>query len=131
MTKARCKSVDQYIASQSKGAQGVLRLLPSAIRKAVPGADEMISYDMPTYKLEGGRLLYFAVWKQHYSIYAATDSVVATFQHELAPYQVIKGTIRFPLCEPVPVKLIERLAKFRAREVSAREKVKPAAAKKR
>jgi uncharacterized protein YdhG (YjbR/CyaY superfamily) len=69
---------------------------------------------MPTYTLYGDRLLYFAVWKRHYSIYAATEQVVAAFQHELAPYQIEKGTIRFPLSEPVPVKLIGRIAKFRA-----------------
>jgi uncharacterized protein YdhG (YjbR/CyaY superfamily) len=62
------------------------------------------------------------VWKQHYSIYAATEQVVAAFKDELAPYEVDKGTIRFPLCEPVPVKLIGRIAIFRAREVFEREK---------
>jgi uncharacterized protein YdhG (YjbR/CyaY superfamily) len=77
---------------------------------------------MPTYTLYGARLLYFAVWKQHYSIYAATEQVVAAFKDELAPYEVDKGTIRFPLCEPVPVKLIGRIAIFRAREVFEREK---------
>jgi len=64
----------------------------SAIRKAVPGAREVISYMMPTYTLDGDRLLHFAVWKQHYSIYAATEQVVAAFQDELASYKVDKGS---------------------------------------
>ena len=75
---------------------------------------------MPTYMLDGDRLLYFAVWKQHYSIYAATKQVVAAFREELAPYDVDKGTIRFPLSEPVPATLIGRIAKFRAKELAGR-----------
>jgi len=114
MGKPDFKSVDAYIASQPEAVRSILARVRSAIRKAVPEAEEAISYKMPTYTLYGGRLLYFAVWKRHYSIYAATEQVVAAFQHELAPYQIEKGTIRFPLSEPVPEKLIGRIAKFRA-----------------
>ena len=81
--------------------------------------------------LHGSRLLYFAAWRQHYSIYAATEQVVAAFRDELAAYEVDKGTIRFPLSEPVPMKLIGRIAKFRAKEVAEREKAKAAAPKNR
>ena len=77
-------------------------------------------------------MIFFAGWKQHYSLYPANDRVVAAFKDELAPYKVNnKGTIRFPLSAPVPAKLIAALAKFRAKEVAGREKVKTAAAKKR
>jgi uncharacterized protein YdhG (YjbR/CyaY superfamily) len=127
--KSDFKSVDEYIASQPEAVQGVLRRVRNTIRTAVPGAQEVISYKMPTYTLNGDRLLYFAVWKQHYSIYAATEQVVAAFQDELASYEVDKGTIRFPLSEPVPVKLIARIAKFRAKEVADRDKVKTVAPK--
>ena len=130
MAKPNFKSVDEYIASQPAAVRGVLGRVRSAIRKAVPGAQEVISYKMPTYTLRGGRLLYFAVWKQHYSIYAATEPVVAAFQDELASYRVDKGTIRFLLSEPVPVKLIGRIAKFRAKEVAQREKAKAVVAPK-
>ena len=126
MAKTDLKSVDEYIASQPEAVQGILGCVRNAIRKALPEAQEVISYRMPTYTLYGGRLLYFAVWKQHYSIYAATEQVVAAFRDELAPYDVDKGTIRFPLSEPVPVKLIGRIAKFRAKEVAEREKAKAA-----
>jgi len=122
VAKTDFKSVDDYIASQPEAVQGVLRRVRSAIRKAVPGAEEVISYKMPTYKLHGARLLYFAVWKQHCSIYAATKQVVAAFQAELATYEVDRGTIRFPLSKPIPVKLIGRIAKFRATEIAEREK---------
>jgi len=120
MGKTDFKSVDEYIALQPAAVQGILARVRSAIRKAVPEAVEVISYKMPTYTLYGGRLLYFAVWKQHYSIYAATQEVVAAFCDELAGYEVDKGTIRFPLSEPVPVKLIGRIAKFRAKEAAAK-----------
>jgi uncharacterized protein YdhG (YjbR/CyaY superfamily) len=131
MAKADFKSVDEYIASHPQAVRLILRRVRSAIRKAVPGAQELISYKIPTYKLHGGPVLYFAGWKQHYSLYPATERVVAAFSDELAPYQVSKGTIRFPLSKPVPVKLIERIAKFRAKDVAEREKAKSSALKKR
>ena len=122
MAKSDFKSVDEYIASQPKAVQGVLKRVRSTIRKAVPGAEEVISYKIPTYKLNGRAVLYFAGWKQHYSLYPCTDHLIAALKPDLAPYQVSKGTIRFPLSEPVPVKLIEGIAKFRAGEVAARTK---------
>jgi uncharacterized protein YdhG (YjbR/CyaY superfamily) len=76
-------------------------------------------------------VLYFAGWKQHYSLYPATEHLLDAFKDELAPYDVNKGTIRFPLSQPVPVKLIERIAKFRAKEVAERGKSKEAAPKTR
>ena len=131
MAKTDFKSVDEYIASQPEAVRGILGRVRNAIRKAVPRAQEVISYKMPTYTLYGRRLLYFAVWKQHYSIYAATEQVVAAFQKELVSYEVDKGTIRFPLSEPVPVKLIGRIAKFRAKEVAGRDKANAAGPKNR
>ena len=120
MAKTDFKSVDEYIASQPEAVRGILRRVRNTIRKAVPGAEEVISYKIPTYKLHSGPVLYFAGWKQHYSLYPATERVVAAFKDELAPYEVTKGTIRFPLSESVPAKLIERIAKFRAKEVAER-----------
>ena len=131
MAKTDFKSVDEYIASQPEAIQGVLERVRSTIRKAVPGAEEVISYKIPTYKLHGRAVLYFAGWKQHYSLYPSTDRVVAAFKDDLAPYEINKGTIRFPLSEPVPVKLIEGIAKLRAKEVAERKKAKAAAPKKR
>ena len=123
MAKTDFKSVDEYIASQPEGVQRTLKRLRSTIRKAVPEAEEVISYQIPAYKLHGRPVLYFAGWKEHYSIYPSTDRVVAAFKADLAPYELSKGTIRFPLSDPVPVKLIEGIAKLRAREVA--EKAKP------
>ena len=131
MAKTGFKSVDEYIASQPEAVQGILGRVRSTIRKALPGAEEAISYQIPSYKLHRGPVLSFAGWKQHYSLYAATRRVVEAFQDELAPYEVNKGTIRFPLSQPVPVKLIGRIAKFRAKEVAEREKAKAASPKER
>ena len=74
-------------------------------------------------------LLYFAGWRRHYSLYPATDRVVAAFEDDLAAYTVDKATIRFPLSQPVPIKLIERIARLRAKEVGERAKEKAGAAK--
>ncbi len=131
MAKTNFKSVDEYIASHPEAVQRILKRVRSTIRQAVPGAEEVISYKIPTYKLHGRPVLYFAGWSQHYSLYPSTAQLVAAFKGELAPYEVSKGTIRFPLSEPVPVKLIEGIAKFRAKEVAEREKGKAAAPKKR
>ena len=89
------------------------------MRKALPRAEEVISYQIPAYKLNGRVVIYFAGWKEHYSIYPAQRRLVAAFKTRLAPYEVNnKGTIRFPLSEPVPARLIEAIAKFRAMEVT-------------
>jgi uncharacterized protein YdhG (YjbR/CyaY superfamily) len=90
----------------------------------------VISYKIPAYRLHGGIVLHFAGWKQHYSLYPAGERMVAALKDQLASYKVSKGTIRFPLSEPVPVKLIERIAKFRAEEGVQREKSKLMASRK-
>jgi uncharacterized protein YdhG (YjbR/CyaY superfamily) len=124
MAKTNFKSVNEYIASKPKDVQAVLKLVRDAIRKAVPEAEELISYRIPMYKMNGRPVLYFAGWKEHYSLYPLGDALAAEFKKELADYKMSKGTIRLPLSEPVPVKLIERIAKFRAQRLTAREKGK-------
>jgi uncharacterized protein YdhG (YjbR/CyaY superfamily) len=124
MPKAEWKSVDDYLAAQPEATRRILSRVRSAIRKAMPGAEEVISYKIPAYKLHGRVALYFAGWKGHYSLYPASGGLVAEFREELAPYELSKGTIRFPLSQPVPVKLIERIAKFRAQEAAKRAKAK-------
>jgi uncharacterized protein YdhG (YjbR/CyaY superfamily) len=131
MAKTDFRSVDEYIARHPKDVQTILQRVRSTILKALPGAEEGISYQIPTYKLRGGYVVYFAGWKQHYSLYPASDRLVAAFKHELEPYKISKGTIRFPLSQPVPVRLIERIAKFRAREAAERARAKLAGTNKR
>ena len=126
MAKTDFKSVNEYIASKPSDVRPVLKRLRSIIRKAVPAAEEVISYQIPVYKLNGVPVLYFAGWKQHYSLYPASDALVAAFNHQLSRYELSKGTIRFPLSEPIPVDLIERIAKFRVEQLTLREKGKGA-----
>jgi uncharacterized protein YdhG (YjbR/CyaY superfamily) len=122
MAKTVFTSADEYIASQPKAMQPVLRLVRNTIRKAVPEAEEVISYQMPAFKLNGSTVLYFAGWKEHYSLYPGSGRFIAALKEELASCEVKKGTIRFPLSQPVPVKLIERIAKLRAKEVGEKKK---------
>ncbi|MEZ0281608.1 iron chaperone [Methyloceanibacter sp.] len=131
MAKTNFRSVDDYIASQPEATQTVLKRVRSIIRKALPAAEEVISYQIPAYKLRGQAVVYFAGWKQHYSLYPASAALVKAFKTELAPYELSKGTIRFPLGETVPAKLIEGIAKFRAKEVAEGAGAKARAAKKR
>jgi uncharacterized protein YdhG (YjbR/CyaY superfamily) len=125
MAKTDFKSVDEYIATFPENVQAVLQRVRRTIRKAVPTADEVISYQIPGYKVRGARVIYFAGWKEHYSLYPLTDSTAKVFKKDLAPYEVIKATVRFSLSKPVPVTLIERIAKFRAKEAADQAKAKP------
>src|ERR1700735_4864795 len=131
MGKASFTSVDEYLSAQSETAQVALQLVRRTLRKALPRAEEVISYKIPAYRMHGEIVLFFAGWKQHYSLYPAGERVIAAFKDQLSSYKVSKGTIRFPLSEPVPVTLIERIAKFRAKEAVQREKSRPAALRKR
>src|SRR5262249_43818559 len=96
-----------------------------------PDAEESISYQIPTYRLPAGPVLYFAGWKAHYSLYPATARLVAALGDELAPYELSKGTIRFPLSGPVPPRLIERIARLRAKEAAERARARSARLKTR
>ena len=120
MAKTDFKSVDEYIASRPEPVRPILQRVRTAIRQAVPDADEAISYQIAAFKLLGRVMLYFAGRKDHYSIYPASDELIEAFGDDLADRRVSKGTISFPLTEPVPVQLIKRIAKFKAKEVAAR-----------
>jgi uncharacterized protein YdhG (YjbR/CyaY superfamily) len=116
------KSVDEYIAAQPEALRPTLEQVRNAIRRAVPEAAEGIGYGMPGYKLHGKPMLYFAAFKQHYSLFAASATFFAALEDELRAYKLRKGTIQFPLTKPVPVKLIARIAKIRAADITAAAK---------
>lgn len=123
-------SVDDYIDAQPDATKTVLHTVRAAIRKALPRAEEGISYKMPVYRLAGERVLFFAGWKRHFSLYPAGERLVARFKRDLAPYEITRGTIRFPLSDPVPVKLIEDIARFRAKEAGDRGSLQPRVSRK-
>jgi uncharacterized protein YdhG (YjbR/CyaY superfamily) len=106
-----------------------LQRVRDAIRRALPDAEEAISYGIPTYRVDGRAVVYFAGWKQHYSVYPASAAIVAALGADLAPYEVEKGTIRFPLDARVPTRLIARIAKLRAAEAAQRGRPKRATAR--
>ena len=108
--------VDAYIAGFPPKIRQILKKIRAVIRRTAPGATESITYQIPTYKLNGRRLIYFAGFKSHIGFYPVTPDVKAKFKKELAGYKGGKGTVRFPLDEPVPYGLIARIVKFKMRE---------------
>ena len=124
------KSVDEYIASQPEALRPKLEQVRAAIRMAVPEAVEGIGYRMPGYKLHGKPMLYFAGFREHYSLFAASGTFFAALEDELRGYELRKGTVHFPLTEQVPVKLIVRIAKLRAAGIAATAKKTAAGPKK-
>jgi uncharacterized protein YdhG (YjbR/CyaY superfamily) len=124
MARTDYRSVDEYIAAQPPAARPALLRVRGAVRKAVPGAEETISYQIPTFKLAGEYVVYFAGWKQHYSLYPVGAPVVAALGDAVERYELSKGTIRFPLDEPVPVRLVARIAKLLAASAAERAEAK-------
>jgi len=117
------KDVDDYIAGFPPPTRRALERVRSVIRKALPGSEETVSYGIGAFRLRGRIVIYFAGFKAHYSIYPSTKRLEAAFKTELAPYETSgRGTIRFPLSDPVPAKLIADIARFRARESTGLQK---------
>jgi uncharacterized protein YdhG (YjbR/CyaY superfamily) len=129
--RPRPRTIGDYIAGFPPETQAVLERVRGVIRKALPKAEEGISYGIPVFKQHGGYVIYFAGWKEHYSLYPANTRLEAAFAERLAPYELSgRGTIRFPLAGAVPVKLISDIAKYRVKEAAEHARAK-AAAKKR
>lgn len=124
MTRAGYASVDDYIAAQPAAARPVLERVRATLRKALPRATEGISYQIPILKLEGAMVLYFAGFQRHYSVYPATPGVIEALGAELAGALHSKATIRFSYEDPVPARLIARIARVRAAEVAERRAAK-------
>lgn len=131
-SRKRAGSVAEYIAAQPKASQRALRSVRSAIRNALPDAEEVISYGIPAYRLHGYVVIYFAGWREHYSLYPVNARRIANLKPTSASYEVNdKGTIRFPLDERVPLKFIADIAKLRANEVAGHASAKVTLRKKR
>lgn len=110
------KSTDEYISSFPKKIQILLQEVRKTIKNEASNADESISYGMPAYKLNGKALVYFAGYKNHIGFYA-TPTGHAEFTEELAKYKQGKGSVQFPINEPMPLDLITKIVKFRISEV--------------
>lgn len=116
------KNIEEYIAGFPKAIQELLEQLRAIIKKAAPQAEEIISYGMPAFKMNG-MLVYFAAHTKHIGFYPVS-SAIAEFKKELAVYQWSKGTIRFPIDKPLPIRLITKIVKFRVTENLQKAKVK-------
>ncbi|MBC9812922.1 DUF1801 domain-containing protein [Crocinitomicaceae bacterium CZZ-1] len=108
-------TVDEYIAKEPQDRQQLLELVRVTIRETAPEAEEYISYGMPAYKLNKKPLVYFAVFKHHIGFYA-TPTGHSQFADELSKYKQGKGSVQFPIDQPIPVDLIKRIVAFRAQE---------------
>ncbi len=112
--------VDEYIAAFPPEVQEILEKVRATIKGAAPDALECIAYAMPAYKLNGP-LVYFAGYKNHIGFYA-TPTGHEAFKKELSKYKEGKGSVQFPLDEPMPFKLIEKIMRFRVKENMAKGK---------
>jgi uncharacterized protein YdhG (YjbR/CyaY superfamily) len=117
------KDIDEYIAGFPNDVQEILEEIRMTIRKAAPDAEGTISYQIPTFTLKGKYLIYFAAYKKHIGLYPAPRGI-EKFKKELSVYEGGKGTVRFPLDEPMPFGLIKRIVKFRVKENLERAKAK-------
>lgn len=115
MTTTKPNNIDEYIASFPQETQKILKQVRATIKKAVPGAEETISYAIPTFKLKGSYVIYLAGFKNHISIYPAPRGK-EEFKKELSAYKGGKGTVQFPVDKPIPLNLITKIVKFRAKE---------------
>jgi uncharacterized protein YdhG (YjbR/CyaY superfamily) len=113
--------MDEYIKTFPKDVQSVLQDVRRTIRKAAPGVVETISYRIPTFKLDGKYLVYFAGYETHVGVYPAPKGDDA-FQKRIARYRSGKATIRFALDEPIPHGLLEKIVKFRIQERQGKKK---------
>jgi uncharacterized protein YdhG (YjbR/CyaY superfamily) len=113
--KARFNSIDEYISTFPEGTQRILEELRETIKAAAPEAGEKISYGIPTFTLNNTYLIYFAGWKKHVSIYPIPTGS-ESFNKQVAKYMEGKGTLKFPLDKPLPLKLIAKIVKLRIAE---------------
>ena len=122
MESNKAKTIDEYIANCPKEVQKQMNEMRATIKASAPDATEKISYQIPTFYLKGN-LVHFAVFKNHIGFYP-TSSATQAFKKELSIYDGAKGTVRFPIDKPLPLKLISKIVKFRVAENLKRAETK-------
>src|SRR6266849_7981272 len=115
------ETMDKYIGAFPENVQSILEKLRETVRQAAPEAVESISYDMPTFKLDGKRLVYFSAWKNHIGFYSIPEGNEA-FGKQLSPYSGPKGSLRFPLEKPIPYDLVNKIVTLRLKEIQKEKK---------
>ena len=114
-SKVDFHSIDEYIATFPENVQKIMQQLRTTIKAAAPDAGEKISYNMPTFTLNGTYLVYFAGWKNHIAFYGAPRGNT-DFLEDLSTYETGKGTLQFPYDKPLPLDLVTKIVNFRAAE---------------
>jgi uncharacterized protein YdhG (YjbR/CyaY superfamily) len=129
---AKPTTIDEYISGYPHEVQAILRKIRAIIRETVPQAGEKISYQLPTFTLHGRNLVHFGAFKKHIGFYP-TPFGIEQFGAELAPYQGAKGSVQFPLDQPIPYDLIRKIVEFRVGQeeakAAAQAKSRPARSK--
>jgi uncharacterized protein YdhG (YjbR/CyaY superfamily) len=110
--------IDQFISNYPPEVQTILQKIRALIQKSAPGAEEAMSYGIPTFKLNGKNLVHFSAFKEHIGFYP-TPTGIEKFKKELSAYEGAKGSVKFPLNKPIPYALITKIVQFRVKEVSA------------
>jgi uncharacterized protein YdhG (YjbR/CyaY superfamily) len=113
-SKQQYENIDQYIQTFPPNIQNILQQIRQTIHQVAPKAEEAISYQMPAFK-QNGILVYFAAFKDHIGFFPTADGVAA-FKDKLAAYKTSKGTIQFPLDQPIPYELIKEIVKYRLKQ---------------
>jgi uncharacterized protein YdhG (YjbR/CyaY superfamily) len=122
MQNVHAKDIDEYIAAFPDDVQQLLQQVRATIQKAAPDATEDIRYAMPTFRLNGN-LVHFAGYKNHIGFYPAPTAGEA-FKKELSVYKTGKGSVQFPIDQPLPLSLITKMVKFRVKEMAEKAKKK-------
>lgn len=117
------KTMDEFISKYPPKVQTILQRIRSVIHRSAPGAEEAMSYGIPTFRLNGKNLVHFSAFKEHIGFYP-TPSGIAKFKKELSAYEGAKGSVKFPLNKPIPYALIGKITQYRVKEVMGEKKVK-------
>ncbi len=115
MDNRQSRTIDEYISGFPKDIQTILEKIRGIIKQSAPGAEEAMRYGIPTFRL-GGNLVHFAAFKSHIGFYP-TPSGIEAFKKELSSYKQAKGSVQFPLDQPIPFELIAKIVKYRVKEV--------------
>jgi uncharacterized protein YdhG (YjbR/CyaY superfamily) len=121
-SSTKFKTVDEYLSTFPANTKSILKELRKTIKQAAPLAEELISYNMPAFKLQG-MLVYYAAYKEHIGFYPA-PSGIEVFKKELSGYEGAKGSVKFPVDRPIPFDLISQIVKFRVQENLEKAKAK-------